>query len=56
MFSEESKVFNCILVAGNKVFNKEESSFVSHSLEELSSLAYTLGLNVIDKTILNLKK
>ncbi len=47
---------NCIIVGARKVFEEQEEVSVSSSLEELSLLAYTLGLQVKGSIILNLRK
>ena len=56
MSSQENKSLDCILVGANKVFEQEDKELAIQNLEELSSLARTLGLNVKDSTILNLRK
>ena len=48
---------NCILINSHRLFEQiERKSNGDKDLEELSSLTYTLGLNVIDSLTLNLKK
>jgi len=47
---------NCIIVGGKKVFEEQEQRVVSSSLDELSLLADTLGLQVKGSIILNLRK
>ena len=56
MSFQENKSLDCILVGANKVFENEDKDLAIQSLEELSSLAYTLGLNVKGSTVLNVRK
>ena len=56
MYTQENKVLKCLLVGGNKVFEQEDKEIASQSLDELSSLAYTLGLSVKGSILLNLRK
>ena len=56
MPSQESKSLDCVLVGANRVFEQEDRELSAQSLEELASLARTLGLKVKASTILNLRK
>ena len=54
-FLEENNP-NCIIVGARKVFEEQDASSVSSSLEELSLLADTLGLRVMGSIVVSLRK
>ncbi len=56
MLLEENKTLDCIIVGSYRVFEQEDQELSKHSLEELSSLAHTLGLKVRGSILLNLRK